>query len=414
MRKSKIIFAATACITIALCAVLILSQDRAPGGQPSGAESSSLPAPGPTDTSAATTEPAATGSAPSIGDTIDPADPTNSGAATEPTPEPSETKPTILPPDFITTTLPTDHIADALPSSSGMHYRNDKTVSIDIYDAAARDTLTVSFGLHGDPVNEHLYLNPSVTPTDEDFSFCFNFSCGAGDVVTISGNNRADEKFYSFYRTLDDAVPASYQSASAPGTIWYTTDRRLGNTWVDVLIYRSCGDLFASLRLLIRRDEAGLFYLAGIENQNMLNEGVQSELSSTEIDYLLSLYETDIKDRKNVYCALPESYKIHRKYMCCQWRETGLGTYYDYFITRGKEIVFSNRTDYSSKPVVAITLRFHLASQMSLTVYYQVEQMPTQDSHGMYTLIGFDPWNFTTKEELGRHMYPGYKTYYFN
>lgn len=413
MKKSKIIFAVIACITIALCAVLILSQDQAPDVQPSGDESSSLPAPGPTDTSAATTDPAATGSAPSMGDTTDPADPTDSGIATEPTPEPSETKPTILTPDYITTTLPTDHIADALPSSSGS-YKNDRTVSIDIYDAATRKSYTISFGVNSDVTGKYLCLGPSITPVDKNVTYYFNFSCGAGDVITIPGTESSDELFYSFYRTLDDAVPAKYQSSTAPGTIWYTTDRSLKETWIDVRVYRDCCDMFATLRLSVKKDAVGKYYLAGVENLNMLDDGVQSELSSTEIDYLLSLYETDIKDRKNVYCALPESYKIHRKYMCCQWRETGLGTYYDYFNTRGKEVVFSNRTDFSSKPVVAITLRFHLASQMCLTVYYQVDQMPTQDSHGIYTFIGFDPWNFSTKEDLGRHMYPGYKVYYFD
>lgn len=411
MKKSKIIFAVAVGVAIVLCAVLLLSKDS-PSNVPSSEETTSFTTTGPDtpNVSDATTDNIGTESVPTEEDTIASDGPASSEATADTVP--TETKPIILAPDFITTTLPTDHIADTLPSSSGF-YKNDRTVSIDIYDAATRKTYTISFGLVNDAESAFLCLNPAITPTDKTFTFCLNFSCGAGEVVSISGNADGEE-IYSFYRTLDDAVPATYQNSAAPGTIWYTTDRNLQQTWIDVRVYRSCCDMFATLRLTIKRDTSGAYYLAGIENLNMLDEGVESELTSAELDYLLSLYETDVRNTENIYCAVPESSLIQRKYMCCQWRDSGLGTYYDYFTTKGKQVVYCDRSDYSDKPVIAITLRFHLASRMIMTVYYQVEQMPTQDSHGVYTFIGFDPWSFSTKEELGRLMYPGYKTYNFN
>lgn len=413
MKKSKILFAIALSVTIILCATLLLSRNNTREDQPSDNGSNAATSAGETVTPVATTETTTAETVPATGTTTHATDPANTEAMDDTVQAPTETKPTILAPDYITTTLPTDHISDILPSSSGS-YKNDRTVSIEIYDAAARGSYTISFGLKSDVTGNYLCLEPSMTPVDKNVTYYLNFSCGAGDVVTISRNGSNDELFYSFYRTLDDAVPAKFQSSTAPGTIWYTTDRSLKETWIDVRVYRDCCDMFATLRLSVKKDDSGMYYLAGIENLNMLDDGSRSALSSTEIDYLLSQYETDVRDRGNVYCAVPESSNIHRKYMVCEWRDAGLGTYHEYFTTKGKEVVFSKRSDFSSKPVIAITLRFHLASQMILTVYYQVDQLPTQDSHGVYTFIGFDPWRFSTKEELGRQMYPGYKTYYFN
>ena len=419
MKKSKLIFGLIALIIIVLC--LIILADPARDNTLGGADNPTTP-----------------GS--QISPPVDPSDP---DASTDPLP-------TSKPFDFSTIEIadnvtinqvepnPNEVIAIGAPITSddpeymnsgsdtyntaeGKVYRNDKTISIDIFDEMTGETHTITFGYITGECNRFLYLNPVVEQEEVNYHYKYGFFFkgmpGAGSIITLpqeyaSEAEERESKTYSVNftvgRALDMREVSTYQDPTHPGTVWFTQMPLSGSLWIDVICYRITGDIMATLRLTIAKGPDGSYSIVNLENLNLLQtyQEEDSLFTKEELGYIYSMAMDVFGDPARLQSNIRgtvEDYTIER--CIIQYRDEHSGFFYPYIVPPENGIYIESSL-YEHSPVVSVTVRRHLASAISCTMYFQVIKPPTEDTHGVYEYIGRDFTHYTDMDILITSGYP--------
>lgn len=114
-------------------------------------------------------------------------------------------------------------------SHEGVVYKNDRVISIDVFDYETADIVTFQFGVALGECNRFLYLNPvRLEGIDTQMQCAFRFKASKGFIIQAPKEYGSKEEMYaqcnSFAtrRTVDLASPAEYTDPMHPGTVWFT------------------------------------------------------------------------------------------------------------------------------------------------------------------------------------------------
>lgn len=415
MKKSKIVFAIIAVLVAILCLVTLI-----PGKQSS--ISSSLP-------------PATTSTAP-----------TDSTAPTTPAEGSSESSPIM--PTASEETYPSYTLADNVritqvekdpnevihafqpiekndpeyffsgtstyETMEGKVFRNDKTISIDVYDEFLKETRTFTFGYITGQCNRFLYLNPVCEQAAKHNQFGFRFctmQSGGGSIATIPGNYTStdaqkkafrDAPNFTVERTLDQREIPSYVDPKHPGTVWFTQTPIQGDLWIDVMVYQMGGDFVATLRLTIAKGDDGTYSIVNLQNKNLLQNSIREDVafSRSELEYIYGLADSIINDPDAIKFAnnsLQKEMPIERYLM--EYRDRSTSLYFQHFVPAGDGYCASS-SDYLYNPTIAVTARQHCGMATCVTMYFHVIKPATDTEHGIYEYIGRDYLFYTDKQAL--------------
>lgn len=357
---------------------------------------------GPTEPTEPGVEPTEPSSGPSIDDILDLLRPT------EPTTGPTE---------------PTDPTSPgALPESSGKHYRNDAVYSKAITDSVTGEIFNVSFGKKVSGIGECIYLNPSVTclsGSGNQASFQFHFAPAWGYLTTLTNQNIGNylnENICSYFnRAFDRALPAGYVNEENPGTIWYMEDYGYTDTVaIDTLVYKT-GELFATLRIYIVRNNNGIWAIDYVANTN-LNDGIDSGISKYEEVMTLTADEMFFIDimAKHKLCTsgiidTAQADRIFAETPFVVIRPMGLGTYFEYasFLDDPERLIEGEI--FEKYVVIAVSFR-NVAFDGSIapvTYYFTIARGATEDGNDEIVTLVLDHPAFMFVEGLDAANYPG-------
>lgn len=413
MKQSKVIFGVIAAIVaIAVIVVIAISSGSKPeapstsGGEqvaPSTDEpsldvpsTSGNDATEPSDTKPAPTDPVATepSSPATIPDWLKPF--ISTGATEPPAPE-----------------LPKYEEID-LPASSGMNYNNDKSVSITVdYEFYGLKKMKISFGTGMSGTKQYIALNPHVEIVSSQGATLTNdyqyyFMPSDGYVTTITG---AEYGCYidgvtnsTFRRAIDYALPSDYISDELPGTIWYMdASEKAKAPYIDVLVY-NYGELFATLRLNIAKDNSGKYYLESIGNQNQLDaDCIDEKLDDFYLDGMINDAWDYLQSDFHISAYFSTSNFIVER------RAVGESTYFDFINPLESQAWGRPKSDFSDCEVIAVSYRSKQTDSReyrAITFYYVIPEDPTADYD--FELLGIDHPLMYNVHELAISGWPGY------
>lgn len=285
----------------------------------------------------------------------------------------------------------------------GKVFRNDKILSIDVFDEYTGETNTISFGRITGACNRFLYLSPSCSAANgaEQYGFHFNTPVNSsGVVVTLNPTYSSEVEAQkaadaapnvTLRRALDQKAPADYTAPNCPGAVWYTQTPIDGPTWIDVqVIHIDSGDWIATLRLTIDKADDGTYSIVGLENRNLLQCNDGSHLPDSELSYLCKMADAIIRDPRKVHCAdAGRTTPFSEEQFLIEWLDSTTGLYYPYFASAGNAGTFVLGREVLASPVVAVSCRdFMLGS--TFTIYLQVIELPTETENGVYDFIGYN------------------------
>lgn len=307
---------------------------------------------------------------------------------------------------------------DMYLAAEGKAFRNDKIISIDLFDEYYGLSYTISFGYITGECNRWLYLNPTYNgehwPDMMDFYYVFSVVDGAGGgvVETFSPNYESYEQMVSMNdnfvtgRAQDHIQPATYYGPGSPGAVWYMPYPAGNSAWVDCLVYLSNGDLLATLRLTIQKDEDGAYNIVNLEDKNMLT--TQSDNAYLPKDEQAYLYGIALEDLQNLNLMQVSGcntidYTVERFLM--EYRDEHSGLYYDYFKpVEGNYI--AKGSEYMYNPVIAVSCRQFMNAD-TIVLYYSIVKPATDTEHGIYEYIGRDHLFYQNESSLATQGYPG-------
>jgi len=293
-------------------------------------------------------------------------------------------------------------------SSEGKVYCNDRTISINIYDALKDETVTVSFGYATGKCNRFLYLNPQVITDQQIAPYNFFFNAEKGSIVTIPDAQVDPGRIrgYMLKRALEDKAPATYFSAKTPGTVWFTQPPLEKRTFIDTLVLNWEGDYIATLRLTIEKAEDGTYYLADLDNRDLLQNGGQTtdhNFTEAELDYIIDCANTTLHDTNTLGLGITHevegTFVYEKSRFLIAYIDLESDMYFDELIPRNGGSKYSRRYKEMLMPMLAVTVR-NMYSKMSMTLYYQIYRFPTETEHGYYYYIGRDYHAYNTLERL--------------
>lgn len=316
--------------------------------------------------------------------------------------------------------------SDTLATIEGKVFRNDKTISIDIFDEFTGDTMTFTFGYITGECNRFLYLNPRYEQGEEDkYYYGFQFSpmlSNGGSVITLPQEFATEEERkeyrkeasnFTCQRALDENEVANYCDPTHPGTVWFTQTPIEGDVWLDCRVYTLSGDLLATLRLTIAKDADGTYSIVNLENKNLLQtyEEEDAQFSKDELAYIYEHARDVILDTEKIGVAIDSSnmdLSIERCIM--EYRDQYTGMYYSYFVPKEKPpvLVYASSYDYDDEPMVAVSVRQYGMMPTAVTLYFRIVKAPTAEEHGIYEYLGRDFLLYSTREALASQGCPPY------
>lgn len=415
MRKSKLIFIIIAIILVAAVAIGYSLMDDSIGGEQNET------------TTAATGEGVPESTAPQVPD-----DTKEPDAETEET-VPNETKEPIVLSENVTVYQvekdPNEVIirdpkidethpeyidvpgGDPYSSTEGIVYRNDKTISIDIFDELQGYTRTITFGYVTGQCNRFLYLNPSVSgdPGTRPYTYYFSFSTpiGGGAVLTIPDETLTSKevKSWSMGRALEIREAAHYTAPNTPGTVWLASSPVDGPVYIDVRLYLQL-DYCATVRLTIDKDKDGTYSIVNLENRNLLQENEGTDYSTSELAYVVGLANETIHDTEKMhqYYSTYEKYEMAVEDCIITLQTLDTGLYYNQFIPYKGD---SDCRYYSEMDIPVLAVTYRRLGVGAQTLYFQAIRLPRDGNHGEYYYIGRDFPLFDTIDHLTSQGYSG-------
>lgn len=295
-------------------------------------------------------------------------------------------------------------------SGEGRVYRNDKVITIEIYDALEDFTHSISFGYITGGCNRFLYLNPTINSEyATHYAFHFTRVSDAGVIQSIrSEDNIKKVKHYSILRALDQRTPANYIDPHHPGTVWYTPSALEGTQYIDCVVMTLNGDWIATIRIHIAKDPAdGTYSIVNLENKNLMQDDAKPYLTEQAVQYLYEASRQMIDNPQQLglyHYTLKEDVLLENFIM--EYRDYSTGLYYDYFYLHGSVVPVQTREHTKGNPVIAVTYR-HFTSTMVLTLYYEVYTPPSGNNPGVYKYIGRDETYYRTIKSMNNKGYPG-------
>lgn len=298
-------------------------------------------------------------------------------------------------------------------SQEGKVYKNDRYISIDVFDRSSADIVTFTFGMATGEYNRFLYLNPHQETSDSDpYSKFFRFDASAGFLLeapqAYASRDEMKEncKNYSIRRAIDQASAAEYVDPKHPGTVWFTTMEIEEPIYIDVNVYTGDGSLRFLLRLWIDKDENGCYYFANIENRDLYDNTEKSTFDDKELYHIYEVVKADIQDKDKIGMTISKSQDVTFDDFLYDHREIGEGCYYAYFRPANSRYSAATK-EIASFDTLAITLRGH-GGWLTVTLYYHVVVPPMDGAHGVYVYAGRDYTDNGSIESLQMQGYPGY------
>jgi len=222
-------------------------------------------------------------------------------------------------------------------------------------------------------------------------------------------DEKAKEPSYFFCRTLDVKRCAAYTGPKTPGAVWFAQNATEGPSYVDVLVIAEDGDYIASLRIWICKEEDGTYVFADIDDNNIVLTGTTSDCAFSDeekkrLETLANSVANDIEQTHIGKISPAEDYTLDD--MIIEWRAQSQSLYFYEFAP--KEGVQKNTGYYVDigMPILAVTVRGYNGS-MSLTLYFQVLQYPSDTKAGTYHYIGRDYYNYSSAVVLHQQTAPG-------
>ena len=299
-------------------------------------------------------------------------------------------------------------------STEGKVYRNDRIISIDVYDAFTDSTHKISFGYITGKCNRFLYLNPIVENETCQYSFRFQdyqskgVSGGIIDVVSPFEVDLDAPSFVTFV-AADQKIEAQYKEPNYPGVFWYTTGPLNGPIYISCQVLTATGDPVALLRLVIAKDPAdGTYSFANIINCNIMQENpADSIIPDADITklYELACETMDDHEALGLYSYQIRESTYHPENFMMEIRDVTTGTYHTYYYPTGYGVAKYAKDDLFS-PVVAVTYR-HWVTPYAMTLYFRVLRMATATEPAIYEYIGRDSHFYPTLEIVCSNGYHG-------
>lgn len=303
-----------------------------------------------------------------------------------------------------------DEVYNYCYSSEGRVYRNDKVITIEIYDALEDFTHSISFGFITGGCNRFLYLNPTINSEyATHYAFHFKTVSDAGVVETIQSEDSIKTvKHYTVLRALDQRMPANYLDSRHPGTVWYTPSSLDGTSYVDCVVMTLNGDWIATIRIHIAKDPTdGSYSIVNLENKNLMQDDAEPYLTDAAIQYLYETSRDLLEDPEQIQIY---RYTLDKEIMIdnfiMEYRDYSTGLYYDYFHQDGNVLPVESREATKGNPIIAVTYR-KFTTTMVLTLYFEVYAAPTENFTGLYNYIGRDESYYRTIQSMQNNGYPG-------
>lgn len=304
----------------------------------------------------------------------------------------------------------------------GKVFRNDKTISIDLFDEFNGRDITITFGYITGELNRFLYLNPTYEHSSEystQYGFYFNtMLSGGGNVVTLPQTYASEEalsdakeesKYFHVGRSLDQNEIATYQDPTHPGTVWFTQTPLERDIWIDVLVYQMGGDMLATLRLTISKGLDGTYSIVNLENKNLLQTYSEPDslFTKEELGYIYEHAKVVIEDPETIGMIQTPGFEMSIERCFIEYRDQSTGLYYTYFVPYDNSVGwYAKGIDYITSPVIAVTVRQTGGFATAAVLYFRIDKMPSNGNHGLYTYIGRDFFLYHSRNTLITQGYP--------
>lgn len=295
--------------------------------------------------------------------------------------------------------------------TSGIVFRNDRTITIDIQDTQRDVIHSISFGHITGQCNRFLYLNPicaddGQVPENTAYHYQFEQPVGGGAIYNLGDNSRAYDAHTSFFigRTLEEWENASYTSPKMPGTVWHIGGDADGPFYIDCRVYQLKGDMIATLRLTISRMNDGTFAITNLEDKNQLNPYGGTVFSASELEYLVSFTDDTYHDPDQVHFTSTSMSEEHIEMDECIIEYIGIGEplYYNQFLPHQG----SDRTQtYVNMEMPIVAVSYRKGTLFTQTFYFQQILPEINGVHGVYAYIGRDYPMYDTIERLRNYGY---------
>lgn len=307
-------------------------------------------------------------------------------------------------------------------SAEGKVYRNDKTISIDIFDEYLGKIVTFTFGYVTGQCNTFLYLNPVCEQATADYQYGFYFNVmpsSGGSVVTIPQEYDTEEALkkaqraatnFTVLRTLDQRSIAEYVDPQHPGTVWFTQTPMSGSFQINCIVYQMGGDFVASLDLTISKDSDGTYSIVNLQNNNLLQlySEPDAAFSKDELGYIYTKVVEVMDDPDLIQIASSNTSELSIERTIMEYRDSSTGLYYQYFVPSNSHL-YAQTSDYLlDGPVVAVTVRQYQGFATGVTLYFRIVKPATDSAHGTYEYIGRDFLYYNFMETLINQGYPAF------
>ncbi len=317
--------------------------------------------------------------------------------------------------------IPADHpeLTDAEEggyffSAEGKVYRNDRVISIDVYDDLQEITRTISFGYITGKCNRFLYLNPIVEDNDCQYSFRFQeyqSDTQIGGTVEVISPEEVDLSSPSFvtYVAIDQKIEALYKDPNYPGVVWYTSGALEEPVYISCQVLTAAGEPVALLRLVITKDpEDGTYSFSDIINCNIMQENPDNSIipdSDIKVLYELACDTLYTPEKTGLHWMQASGRHFDPTEFMMEVRDYHTGMYHQQYYPKG---IGTTRPAYKDlcSPVVAVTYR-EFSILHSLTMYFRVVRPATHNEPAVYEYIGRDSARYSTLEEMQSNGYIG-------
>lgn len=296
-----------------------------------------------------------------------------------------------------------DGIGALYSGPEGKVCRNDKTISISIFNDAWGDLYDFTFGYVTGECNRFIYLNPVAYRNGVRTQMYYHFANpSSGKIVTPNPDKTlAPQKSYRYYHAMDECEFAEFTNFQQPGVVWYPDTETDEPVYIDLLAVDSNGDaILAALRITIIKDENdGTYSIVDLDNLNLIQQPnpLHPEFDTDELLYLVDMAKEIIMNPANHHfgsaSSKPELITIER----CLIEFTDHLHYRQFIPDHGVEDL-SCKYEEMLIPFIAVTYNWY--GYHPYTLYFQVMRFPKEDEHGKYTYIGLDYPNFIYAERL--------------
>lgn len=289
--------------------------------------------------------------------------------------------------------------------------RNDKVITIDIYDPHRDTTFPISFGYITGKCNRFLYLNPTCSHDLADKIYVKFMQVdtwgGKGSLHYVSGDRTQlydQNPSYYFFRAFDRSWLANYIDPKHPGAVWFAASPVEGPIYIDCIVYLAHGDMIATLRLTITKDESdGTYSLTNVENKNLIQDDADhSIIVQSDMELIRQMVKDTLNNPAQTGFISTQEYDPPMSDLIIDYRGYYDKLYYDYLWMDGETGDFKFvSTDHvlDVVPCLAVTVRFYYGHQ-SLTLYYQVAVPPYNGEPGYYGYVGRDHYSLFQIEVL--------------